>query len=485
MAVMLPNATSLRRVHGRNPGVSSDEADPVQLTRITRMPRLRVATDLPLSRIDDTMQQYVRNIWDHTRQRFGRYHAPVYGPPLPLSTPTPIIISHRMRTIILIAAALALVWFASRTPNIIQLLFMGATLSLILSFPVRFLQRFMARALAIGIVTISMLIFAIVALALLVPFLINEISQFAESLPTTIDYLQNLVSDALDSMYRRGWLDQNPDSVLNDIEEGIFNAAQSLTTDILGNVVTALSASVNILITTFGVIFIAVYLLVDIPAFKDSYLRMWTPRYRHDAYVLWDTLGYSLSRYLGGLLISLTLQGILVGIGLTILGVPYALILGLLMSATAILPYIGAFIAGIPGVLVALTVSWQHALAAAILYVLVNQLEGNLITPRIQGSAVRVHPLLIFLAVIAGSRMFGPFGAIMAVPVLAMLRVILEFFWLRLRVDKDEDTVLAAMRADAMQERIAEQSPIADIIEDEADRRQAAMNYLPTRPEEA
>ena len=68
----------------------------------------------------------------------------------------------------------------------------------------------------------------------------------------------------------------------------------------------------------------------------------------------------------------------------------------------------------------------------------------------------------------------GIVGTLVAVPTLAVLRVVTEFFWLRLRVDHDRHTVLTAMRADAMQERIAEQSPIADIIEDGAERRRAA-----------
>lgn len=425
------------------------------------------------------MRQYVLNAWLHARERLGIGSPPIYGPPLPLESPTPIVISHRVRTIILAAVVVLLLWLASQTPTIIQLLFMGATVSLVLSFPVRALQRVMARSLAILIVTVSSLLLAVAVLALIIPFLINEITRFAESLPDTLDDLQGLVNDALTAMYTRGWIEQNPENVLADIQQGIFDAVQSLSTDIIGNVVATLSASVNILITTFGVIFIAVYLLVDIPRFKDTYLRMWTPEYRQDAFLLWDTLGYSLSRYLVGVLISLTLQGVLAWLGLTLLGVPYAALLGMLMGATGILPYIGAFIGGIPGVLVALTVSWQHALAAAVMYVLINQLEGNLITPRVQGSAVRVHPLLIFLAVITGSRLFGPFGAIMAVPVLAVLRVVLEFLWLRLRVDEDRPTVLSAMRADAMQERIAEQSPIADIIEDEAERRRAAEYHGP------
>jgi predicted PurR-regulated permease PerM len=429
------------------------------------------------------MQQYMRNVWDRARDRVGQLRHPIYGPPIPMEAPTPIFVSHRLRSIILIGFALALLWLALQTPSILQLLFMGATVSLILSFPVSFLQRFMPRTIAIATVTISILLFALVLLALLIPFLINEITRFAESLPATLDTLQTLLNDALDSMYRRGWLDQDPENVLNDIEAGLFDTAQTVATDVIGNVLTTLTASVNILITTFGVIFIAIYLLVDIPQFKDSYLRMWSSRYRYDANVLWDTVGYSLSRYLVGLLISLTLQGVMAWIGLTLIGVPYALILGLIVAATAILPYIGAWISAIPAVLVALTVSWQHALAVGVLYVLINQIEGNLITPRIQGSAVRVHPLLIFLAVIAGSRLFGPFGAIMAVPVVAVLRVILEFFWLRLRVDDDRETVLSAMRADAAQERIAEQSPIADLIEDEAERRREAMGYIGPAPD--
>ncbi|HLU34977.1 MAG TPA: AI-2E family transporter [Thermomicrobiales bacterium] len=430
------------------------------------------------------MQQYMRNVWDHTRNRLGVLRKPIYGPPAPMDVPTPIIVSHRMRSIILIVAFLGLVWLAAQVPSILQLLFIGATVSLILSFPVGFMQRFMPRGLAVTIVTVSLLVFVLVLLALLIPFLINEITQFAESLPSTVDSLQTLLNNALDSMYERGWLDQHPETVMDDIEEGLFDAGQEIATTVIGNVLATLTASVNVLITAFGVTFIAIYLLVDIPRFKNSYLRLWAPKYRHDANVLWDTVGYSLSRYLGGLLISITLQGVLAWIGLMIIGVPYALILGLFVAATAILPYIGAWISAIPAVLVALTISWQHALAVAILYVLINQIEGNLITPRIQGSAVRVHPLLIFLGVIAGSRMFGAIGAIMAVPVIAVLRVVLEFFWLRLHVDEDRDTVLSVMRADAVQERIAAQSPIADLIEDEADRRRETVASIgPTAPD--
>jgi predicted PurR-regulated permease PerM len=333
---------------------------------------------------------------------------------------------------------------------------------------VRFLQRFMSRGIAILVVALSTFLFAIVALALLIPFAVSEISDLADSLPATVDDLQVLARDALEEFYRRGWMEQQPEEVLNDLEAGIFDAGQQIATDVLANLVSTLTRSVNILITTFGVIFVSIYLLIDIPRFKETFVRMFAPAYRQDARILWDTVGYSLSRYLGGLLISITIQGVMATIGLSVLGIPYALILGLWMSATAILPYVGAFLGAIPSVAIALTISWQLALGTVLLYIAINQLESNFITPRIQGSAVRVHPLFIFFAVIAGSNMFGPLGAIMAVPVLAVLRVLGEFFWLRLRVRGDHDTLLSAMRSDLVGERIAHQTPIADIIEEEA-----------------
>jgi predicted PurR-regulated permease PerM len=370
--------------------------------------------------------------------------------------------------ILLLLCGVVIYMVADSAPNILRLLLLGSTVALILSFPVRFLQRFMPRRLAILVVALSTVLFAIIALALLIPFAVTEISDLTEAVPETVDNLQELARDALTEFYVRGWMDQHPDEVLDDLEAGIFDAFQQIATNSLGNLVTTLTRSVNMLITTFGVIFVAIYLLIDIPRFKETFVRMFAPAYRQDARILWDTMGYSLSRYLAGLLISITIQGLMAFVGLSLLDVPYALILGLWMSATAILPYVGAFLGAIPAVAIALTISWQLALVTIGLYIVINQVESNFITPRIQGTAVRVHPLMIFFAVIGGSQMFGPLGAIMAVPVLAVLRVLTEFFWLRLRVRGDQETLLSAMRADLADERMANQTPIASIIESDA-----------------
>ncbi|HEU0165233.1 MAG TPA: AI-2E family transporter, partial [Thermomicrobiales bacterium] len=193
-------------------------------------------------------------------------------------------------------------------------------------------------------------------------------------------------------------------------------------------------------------LFIATYLLIDVPKFKETFVNAFAHKYRPDAEQLWRTLGDSLSRYLAGLLISITFQGISAMIGLYIIGIPYALILGIWMSATAILPYIGAFLGAIPAVLLALSIGWETTVLTVILYVVVNQIDGNFVTPRVQGTAVRVHPVLIFVSVIGGSEILGPLGAILAVPTLAVIRVLAEFFWVRLRVnDEQQEPLLVAM----------------------------------------
>lgn len=361
--------------------------------------------------------------------------------------PTPIFISQRTRLILLAAIVAMVILLFREAPSIPRLLLIGSTVALILSFPVRLLEHWMPRGLAILIVMGSTVGMAIIGLILIIPFAIKEITGFVEQLPDIAESLEASFRDVLWKFRRRGWFDQNPDQVIEDAQGNLLDRGQTLTETLLNNALDTLTRSFTIAITSFGVIFIATYLLIDIPRFKEKFVHSFSPAYRPDAAQLWSTIGESLSRYLAGLMVSIFIQGAMATIGLMVLDVPYALVLGLWMSVTAILPYVGAFLGGIPAVLIALTISWQMAVTVAVLYVVINQVEGNLITPKIQGTAVRVHPLLIFVSVIGGSQIAGPLGAILAVPMLAVIRVFAEFLWVRLQVPQAQghDTVLVAL----------------------------------------
>lgn len=364
--------------------------------------------------------------------------------------PTPIYISQRTRLLLLAVTTAAVIWLFALAPTVPRLLVLGSVGALILSFPVRLLGRWMPRGLAILTVMGSTVAAVVVGLILIIPFAINEITDAVAQLPGIADTLETTLRDVLWDLRGRGWIDADPDRVVEDIQGDIFDRGQVNTATFLNNALGVLTRSFGIAITGFGAIFVATYLLIDIPRFREKFVLMFSPSYRPDAAQLWSTIGESLSRYLAGLAISIVIQGAMATLGLVVLGVPYAIVLGLWMSVTAVLPYVGAFLGGIPAVLVALTISWQMAVTVAVLYVVINMVEGNLITPKIQGSAVRVHPLLIFIAVVGGSQIAGAFGAILAVPTVAVVRVVGEFLWVRLQVPEEhaEDTVLVALGGD-------------------------------------
>jgi predicted PurR-regulated permease PerM len=288
------------------------------------------------------------------------------------------------------------------------------------------------------------------------------VSDFIQDVPEIAEDAQQVTREAVTAMNERGWIRQNPDEIYDTIQSTLLDRGQALIESALGGALNTLTRSINVLISTFGVVFIATYLLIDMPRFRQTFVNSFSHRYRRDAADLWQTLGESLSRYLGGLLVSITLQGIAAWIGLWAIGVPYAALLGIWTAMTAVLPYIGAFLGAIPALFIAFTISWEVAVGVLLLYVVINQVESNFITPRIQGSAVRVHPLLIFLAVLLGSELGGAFGAVIAVPTLAVVRVLAEFFWVRLRVRGSHDTFLAAISGEGP----AEPRPMVEVEEE-------------------
>jgi predicted PurR-regulated permease PerM len=354
-------------------------------------------------------------------------------PPLK-SSPTPILISPRLMAFIAVLG-LAVFAFALYAAPIVPIVALGGTaLAIVLSFPVGALSRVMPRWLAV-LVTFLVLsgLFAL-ALVFLVPLLIEQLSALIQLTPAIANAANRFLLDVL------GWLDERnllggatPDEFVAGLVDDLFNRARALSENLLSSLVGFISGAFNFGIALFGVIFVAVYLLADVRKVKAAYLRAAPVRYRRDALELWNAFGLSLSRYLGGLIIVVVIEGTLVGVALYLLGVPYALLLGAWVSATAIIPYLGVFLGAIPAIILASFESPTTAVLTVIVYVAIQQLEGNVLTPRIQGQALHVHPIIVLLAVIGGGELAGLAGVIFAVPALAVSRVFFDFFRARIQ----------------------------------------------------
>jgi len=321
----------------------------------------------------------------------------------------------------------------------------GVALAIVLSFPVRALSHFMPRGLAILLTVVAMLGLISLGFFFLVPLLIEQLSTLVRNTPRIANSANQLLLDVINALNERQLVPgSDPEEFGRRLVTDLFDRAQNLTENLLRSILGFIPRAFNFGVTLFGIIFVAIYLLVDVRKVKATFLRTAPAHYRHDARDLWEAFGESLSRYLGGLVFVVMIQGVLAAAALYLLGVRYAILLGVWVSFTAIIPYLGAFLGGVPAVIVALVFgspnfesSTTTAILTIVAYVLIQQLEGNFLTPRIQGQALHVHPIVVLLAVIAGGEVAGLAGVIFAVPTLAVFRVLFDFFRVRLRTRSD------------------------------------------------
>ena len=355
--------------------------------------------------------------------------------------PTLILISPRTLIVLSILGILVFAAFLWASPTVVVVALGGVSLAIVLSYPVAALSRVMPRPLAILTTFLSLIGVFVLAGVYLVPPLIEQLTALVANSPDIAASANRLLLDVLKPLEQRNLLGgASPEQFASGLVNDLVDRLRALTEDLLSVLVGFISGAFNVGVGLFGVLFVAASLLADIRTMKAAYLKAAPARYRRDARDLWEAFGESFSRYLGGLVFVIVIQGVLSGVALYFLGVPYAILLGAWVSVTAIIPYLGAFLGGIPAVVVALAFESQTfdsrfttALLVVACYVLIQQLESNVLTPRIQGQALRVHPIIVLLAVIGGGEIAGLAGVIFAVPVLAMIRVLLDFFRARIR----------------------------------------------------
>ena len=347
-------------------------------------------------------------------------------------SPTPIGISKRTRTVLLVLGFLIFALIMWYSPTVPIVLLGGFAVALVLSFPVRWLSHIMPRWLAMLVTLLVLTGLALLAFLILIPILAVQLVSFVQAAPDIVRGARDSLENLLQPLADYGLLKGTPDEFIKELEGDILDLAKSVGSKILGGLLGFVSSTISLVLALFGVLFVAVYLLANVRRIKFTYLMAVPKRYRRDALELWESEGLSLSRYLSGLGLDMAIQGIISTIGLFLLGVPYALLLGTWVSLTAIIPYLGAWLGAIPAVVVALTISPGKAMLTALLYLIIQQLEGNVLQPRIQGQALNMPSILIFLGVIAGAEIAGFLGILFAVPTMAVLKVLFDFLRVRL-----------------------------------------------------
>lgn len=273
----------------------------------------------------------------------------------------------------------------------------------------------------VSVIIIYFVFFTLLAVILVntIPIFINQLKQFVESLPTTIEQVEKL-SKSLDDGART-----MPDVIHKAIDTNLLRfeeAATAYITNFLGS----LGSTLGQLMTALVIPFVVFYMLKDLKVMERTVVMIFPSRHRKELIDLIKSIDEALGNYIRGQLIVMVAVGVLVYAGYLIVGMPYSLMLALIVAVTNIIPYVGPFIGAAPAIILAFTISPFMALKVLIVNLIVQQLEGNLISPQIVSKSLNLHPLLIILAVLLGGEIGGILGLILAVPLVAVMKVVLE-----------------------------------------------------------
>ncbi|MGH9073638.1 MAG: AI-2E family transporter [Acidimicrobiales bacterium] len=315
-----------------------------------------------------------------------------------------------------VATAFLLVWAVFSARQVLLLLGLSFFIAVGLDPAVRWLQRRgLARSVAVLVVTLSA--FALFAgfLALAVPVLVTQATQLAHHLPHYLKSLNNRNS-FLGGINTRFHVESR-------LQKLIGGGSSS---SVVGGIVGVGRVVIGVVTGTVIVVVVSIYVLADLPRVKRGLYRLVPRSRRARAVVLADEVFDRVGGYvLGNLLISV-ISGLGTWIWAEIFGIPYPLLLGLLVALFDLVPIVGSTVGGLVVALVALTVSLPVAIGTAAFYLLYRLLEDYLLTPRIMGRTVKVPGLVTVVAVVLGGALLGIIGAIVAIPVAAAIKLVVD-----------------------------------------------------------
>ena len=319
--------------------------------------------------------------------------------------------------ILAVGVVLYVLWVAR---HVLSWLLIALFLALALNPAVEFLQRrgIKSRGLAAGI-TFLVAIAAVAGLAaLVIPTLVDQVDSFANKVP-------GYVHDLTHGKGRFGFLETRY-HIVERVRAAVKNGGVGKLTVGAGAALTVTKSVLTAVVATLTIIFMTFFMMLEGQAWMERIYGVLPessqPRWRKVGHDIYRTVGGYVT---GNLLISL-IAGVASGIMLWIVGVPYALALGLVVALFDLIPLAGATIAAVVVVLVAIAASGvTAAIIVAVFFVLYQQLENHVIQPLVYGRTVQLSPLAVLVSVLIGAQIAGVLGALAAIPVAGAIQVLL------------------------------------------------------------
>jgi len=351
---------------------------------------------------------------------------------------------------VLVAMAVFLLWgaawLASKLSAVLIPLAAGAILACLVDPLVVFLARWKIKR-RLAVLMVFAVVGGILALVLswLIPILVFEVDDFIRNSPNLLNklrlYMETQVNHFNESLAASGWADRLriawDQGVGDSFQKWFGNIFSVAGTWIMGHVSRVLSLGSFVI----GVILVPVYtyyFLVERETIHTrwrNYVPLWESKAKEEAIWFLNTVSESMVVFFRGQVLVALCEGVLLTIGFLCIGMKYAILIGAAAGIFSIIPYLGMALSIIPAVLLAGVQfnDWMHPLLVVGLYILVHLFDGYIVFPRVIGDRVGMHPAIIIVAVLVGATLMGGIlGALLAIPVTAVLRALMfRYVWMR------------------------------------------------------
>jgi predicted PurR-regulated permease PerM len=289
-------------------------------------------------------------------------------------------------------------------------------------------------------------------LALIIPTFVDQTNQFVDEVPSIVRDLEETVGNVTgDRPSEVGDRIQRYLERYTDRPERLIGPVTSIGLSVAG-----VAGALLLMILT------AYYIAVRPDPLVQGALRLVPPSRRAHAREVMERLRTAWIGWMQGVVFDMFISGTLLFIGLTIIGLDYALVFAVVTALLVVVPYFGAIAGAIPPIAYALTISPGKALAVLIVYVAVQQIESNMIIPLVMSRTTRLHPAVIAIGVLAVGQLFGIVGLFVAVPIISTVVILTEETWVR-----EIEAAEARRTAEALKVPPGG-APLSDAVEEDA-----------------
>ena len=307
---------------------------------------------------------------------------------------------------------------------VVLVLLVTLLLSIIISAPVDYLSH---RGFGRGWATLAVLgglvlVFGIAGTAL-VPIIEDQATELAETFPELLENAQQIVVGLQGALGIETSFRLDPQRLIDSARSFLSGGTLTTVASVGASVASLLSFGVVVLIAT-------VYAVAQPAPLVNGFVALFPAGRRQRVREILEEMYRVVQRWFLGQLTSMTLIGLLFTVAMFIIGIPFALLLGIFSGLISFVPYLGPVISVIPPVLLALTGDPIDALWVVVAYVIIQAIEGNLIQPIVMSRAVSLHPAVVMFGLLIMGTLFGFVGVFLAIPLTAALNVLLHELWI-------------------------------------------------------